>query len=259
MSREDLFRIFALMRAGIYITRNRRKPGVAFSPYQICTPDGITIHCILMGSNSKQCVIVAHSFGVGSMYKDIVELSELLSEKYSVVNFDFRGHGRSTGVYNPGFAGVCQDMKTVLKDLRIRGFEKVAVVGFSLGAAAAVLSAADGEELDALVCIGCPPRLPEPPGMRTGHVISRAFLRKIGVRVGQAVEDGPTPEECAPTLPAIPKFFIFGEIEVFPRADIESFFEKISEPKEIRFTPGAWHASLQGNEEIIREWLERHF
>ncbi len=251
-------RMLALLRAGIYIRKNKKKLAIEFSSYKITTADGVTIHCTLMGNNPERCVIIAHPFGVGSMYKDIVALSELLSDEFSVVSFDFRGHGKSGGVYNLGFAGVHIDMKTVLDDVRKRDFKKVAIVGFSLGAAAALLCASDAIPVDALVCVGCPPRLPELPGMHKQKLISRMLLRMIGVRLGDKVEPYPSPEEIASILPPIPKFFIFGEIEVFPRDVIETFYSKVSEPKEILYAPGAWHASLEGNEILIREWLERN-
>lgn len=258
MKREDIIRMLALLRAGIYIRENRRRPRVDFSSYEVTTEDGVTIHCTLMGNDPDKCVIVAHPFGVGSTYKDIVLLSESLSEKFSVVTFDFRGHGKSSGTYNPGFAGICLDMKKVLDNVRRRGFEKLAIVGFSLGAAAGVLCASGPIPVDALVCLGCPPRLPELPGMGKHRLLSKILLRGIGVRLGNRIEHHPTPEEFASALPPIPKFFIFGEIEVFPRDVIEDFYSSVSEPKEILYTPGGWHASLEGNENLVKEWLERN-
>jgi pimeloyl-ACP methyl ester carboxylesterase len=60
----------------------------------------------------------------------------------SAITFDFRGHGVSTGLPDD-VEGMIQDARTVLEFARERGYTQIMLVGAGMGAAIAVLVAAD--------------------------------------------------------------------------------------------------------------------
>jgi pimeloyl-ACP methyl ester carboxylesterase len=60
----------------------------------------------------------------------------------SVLTFDFRGHGMSTGEPND-IAGMTRDVQAAIRFARAQGFESVALVGAGMGAAAGILAVAD--------------------------------------------------------------------------------------------------------------------
>jgi fermentation-respiration switch protein FrsA (DUF1100 family) len=76
----------------------------------------------------------------------------LVEHGYSVVMFDMRGHGESegermsAGYYEPRDLGGAVDYVVGL------GFEDIGVLGFSMGGATTIMTTADCEDIDVIVC-----------------------------------------------------------------------------------------------------------
>lgn len=223
----------------------------------VLTTDGVRLDCRLVPADPRRLVIVAHPAVVGSRYHQVVDLADELLLDFSVMLFDFRGHGRSGGRCKAGFSGACTDIQAVIGRARRLGFEKVAVAGFSLGAAAAFLAAVDGSRIDALVSIGCPPVFPDIAPLRDRPTLSRLLLRALGMRFDPAPDMGPSPLDVAGTVGDFPKLLIFGEWEVASPEDIATFIEAVVPPVEVRTIRGVWHADLSGSESEVRDWLEQ--
>lgn len=238
------------------LRKNRGRPSVEHSVFYTRSTDGVELFCTLLGSDPRRCVIVAHPAIVGSYYGQVVALAEELASSFSVILFDFRGHGKSTGSYTPGFGKAADDLEAVSDRSRRMGFGTVGVAGFSLGAAASFLVSARRDCFDALVSIGCPPRFPAMDVLDGHPLASRLALRALGVRLGIGKDPGPSPADVAAVLPGIPKLLVFGEWEVAPADEIEAFAETVTRPRRILTVPGAWHADLAGRESQVREWLE---
>ena len=236
----------------------RRPPGVEHSVFYTPSTDRVELFCTLLGRNPEKAVVVAHPAVVGGYYKQVVALAEELSRFFSVVLFDFRGHGKSTGACNIGFTNVSEDLKALVNRVRGMGFERIGVAGFSMGAAAAMLLAARDECFEALVSIGCPPSIPAIPLFEEHPLMLSATARIIGMRLDPMSDNGPYPIDVAVRLPGIPKLLIFGEHEVVPAEDIREFTELVSGPKKVLTVPGAWHADLMGGEGPVRQWLEEN-
>lgn len=246
--------VASLLPAFRDIYGKRRPPRSPFSVFYTRSTDEVELYCTLLERDPRKAVIVAHPAVVGSYHSQVVDLAEELAGSFSVILFDFRGHGRSGGVCPLGFGKPSEDLEAVLDRTRVMGFRNVGVAGFSLGAAAAFLLAARGGDFDSLVSIGCPPRFPDiSPLVETP--LARAALRLLGMRVQAREDTGPAPVDVA-SVPGLPKFLIFGEWEVAPPEEIRSFTEKVSEPKRVLTVPGSWHADIEGHEGVIREWFE---
>lgn len=220
--------------------------------------DGVELFCTRLGGNPDAAIVVAHA-AIGRSYQRwILDLAEELSRSFTVILFDFRGHGRSTGRCPMGFTKPSEDLEAVVDWTRGMGFSKVGVAGFSLGAAAGFLLAARRPCFDAFVSIGCPPRMIEEGGWSKRPRLTTAALRVMGMRAEWSFEGGPSPADVAPRLPCIPKLLYFGEQEVATPDEVERFCGLVTPPKEVITVPGVWHADLGGHEPDVREWFEQN-
>jgi fermentation-respiration switch protein FrsA (DUF1100 family) len=104
--------------------------------------------------NSQQIIIMVHGAGGNRADPSIGLLdiaSKLVEHGYNVLMFDLRGHGESEG--NRMSAGYYEkrDLIGAVEYVKRRGFENIGVLGFSMGAATAVISAAEDIDIDAVV------------------------------------------------------------------------------------------------------------
>jgi pimeloyl-ACP methyl ester carboxylesterase len=246
----------ALLPALKEVRRRREPRGLRFD-VPVLAADGVRIACTLVAGDPDRVVVVTHPAVVGSRYRQVVALADELSRSFSVMLFDFRGHGRSGGRCRLGFSGPALDLAAVVARARGLGFGRVWVAGLSLGAGAAFLAAAGGSRIDALASIGCPPSFPDVQLWRAHPVASRAALRLLGLRVDPGPDDGPSPIDVAPRLDPFPKLMVFGQWEVSPADEIDRFLARIASPSEVITIEGAWHADLRGREAEIHRWFER--
>lgn len=238
------------------LRKDRRPPRVEHTVFFVRSTGGVSLFCTLLGRNPRKAVVVAHPAIVGSYHSQVLSLASEISRSFSVVIFDFRGHGRSGGRCPLGFGAVSEDLEAVVERAGLMGFEKVGVAGMSLGAAAAFVLASRRDIIDSLVSIGCPPGMPAMGATGDHPAIARLALRALGMRVDPGSDDGPEPMDVADRLPAFPKLLVFGEWEVAPPDEIAAFTEKVTGPKRILTIPGVWHADLAGREGLVREWFE---
>lgn len=236
----------------------RRLPGLPIEEFWTRSSDGSLIYGSLMGKQSEEVIIVAHPAVVGSSHDSVLALAEVLATRFSVLTFDFRGHGRSTGRCSLGFEDVSRDLEAVARFAVDLGFMRIGVTGFSLGAAAAVLLEARDPRFDTMVLIGCPPRIPDISPWDRHPRIAKWGLKLLGADFDIDTSGVLTiqPIERIGLLPDIPKFVIFGESEVFPADDISDFIKGMPGPGRSLTIPDAWHGQLGGREPDILQWFD---
>jgi alpha/beta superfamily hydrolase len=143
-----------------------------------------------------------------------------------VLRFNFHGVGKSTGSYSHGI-GEGEDVSAALDFLGAR-FPAVPVclIGFSFGASVGLRVGANDPRVVALVGLGVPVTS-----------TNLDFLR--GVRK--------------------PKLIVQGTHDQFgPRAEVESFYDSLAEPKQIYWVQNADHfftGKLEEVQRVIREFL----
>ncbi len=108
----------------------------------------------LPAQNSEQVIIMLHGQGGHRADPSIGMLniaSGLVEHGYNVLMFDLRGHGESDG--NRMSAGCYErrDLLGAIDYVKGRGFERIGVLGFSMGAATALLTTAENSDIDAVV------------------------------------------------------------------------------------------------------------
>lgn len=110
---------------------------VTLKEYNIKTKDNKKINLLyLKNPNSKSFILYSHG-NSGNIYGGSMHILEALGKYSSIVLFDYRGYGKSTG--NPTEKGVFEDINCVwnfmIKDLNIKP-NHITLYGRSLGASA---------------------------------------------------------------------------------------------------------------------------
>jgi pimeloyl-ACP methyl ester carboxylesterase len=108
----------------------------------------------LPAERSDRVIIMVHGNGgnrnaEGSGALDIA--GELVGHGFNVLMFDLHGSGESEGNTVSGGYYEREDLEGAVDYVGERGFEKIGVLGFSLGAVTALLAAAEDQEIDAVV------------------------------------------------------------------------------------------------------------
>jgi len=99
-------------------------------------------------------IVVVHGSGANRTDPSIGQMQlivEIVRSGYSVVAFDLRGHGESSGRLTSAGYVEKQDVLAAVRFLRKRGYRRVGLLGFSLGAAACIYAFAEDEQIGALV------------------------------------------------------------------------------------------------------------
>jgi pimeloyl-ACP methyl ester carboxylesterase len=91
--------------------------------------------------NSKQCVIVQ-------------QLAQALGEEYDIFIFDFRGHGKSSGLFT-WTSREGNDLRAVL-DFIAPLYSKKGLIAFSIGATISINVLANDKRVDSLICVSAP-------------------------------------------------------------------------------------------------------
>ena len=105
-------------------------------------------------NNQAKLIVIAHGFYNS---KDSVLLQQLardLSDGYDVFMFDFRGHGRSSGLFS-WMSKESKDLEAVLNHLKGR-YEKIGLVAFSLGGSISLNVLSETKGVDSLICVSAP-------------------------------------------------------------------------------------------------------
>ena len=117
--------------------------------------DGLTLRgWYLPSQDSEQIIIMLHG---GEMHRadpsiDMLGIAaELIDNGYNVLMFDMRGHGESEGERLSAGYHERKDLLGAIDFVKGRGFERIGVLGFSMGGATALMTAAESTDIDCVV------------------------------------------------------------------------------------------------------------
>jgi pimeloyl-ACP methyl ester carboxylesterase len=203
--------------------------GAPTETVSFATSDGGLIYADVYGEG-KKAVVLAHGarFNKESWQK---QAEALAKAGFRVLAIDFRGYGKSRGPGKdkPLEAPLHLDVLAAVRYMRDKGAKTVAVIGGSMGGAAAGVASAEAKEgeIDRLVLLG------SEGGVKPGQMKGRKLFITCRDDIGPGDK------------PRLPK--------------IREHFDKAAEPKELVILDGSAHAQViftsdQG-EKAMREIL----
>lgn len=118
------------------------------------TVDGQKIACDHYQAGHDKVIVIAHGFFNSKDAALIQRLKDYLIDSYDVIIFDFRGHGKSSGLFTwtskEGY-----DLEKVLEYAR-ESYDKIGIIGFSYGAAISISVLAEQKGIAAFIAISAP-------------------------------------------------------------------------------------------------------
>jgi fermentation-respiration switch protein FrsA (DUF1100 family) len=115
----------------------------------------LTLHgWFLPAEGSGRVIIMVHGNGYNRNDPEIGMLdiaAGLVDLDFNVLMFDLHGFGESEGNTVSGGYYEKEDLKGAVAYIKSRGFDSIGVLGFSMGAVASLLAAAEDTEIDAVV------------------------------------------------------------------------------------------------------------
>jgi len=121
----------------------------------VSTKDKINIAYDHIKNGSESVVIVCPGFFNSKNNRWMGKATNLLTPKYDIIIFDFRGHGQSDGKFS-WLAKEHLDLEAILNYAIDQGYKKIGLLAFSLGAAASVNLISKREDVRSAVLISCP-------------------------------------------------------------------------------------------------------
>ncbi len=125
-----------------------------FIENSLLTTDGQTIHYDLYANGHKKIVIIAHGFFNSKNAVLLKVLAGELTQFYDVIVMDFRGHGKSPGMFY-WTSKEYVDLQAVV-DFAKEKYSEVGVIGFSLGAATSIITASHTKKIKSLIAVSAP-------------------------------------------------------------------------------------------------------
>lgn len=119
------------------------------------TKDKIDIAINYYQNGHEEVVIVAPGWCMTKDSDAFCQISEMFAGYFDVISFDFRGHGKSGGMYTFS-AKELMDMDSVVRFARKNKYKKIYLAGFSLGAAVAIIYASKSIFIDKVIAVSAP-------------------------------------------------------------------------------------------------------
>ena len=215
--------------------------------YQHFKNGGLAVIIIAHGYyNSKQCVVLQ-------------QLAQALRDKYDIFMFDFRGHGKSSGLFT-WTSREGDDLRAVL-DFIAPLYSRKGLIAFSVGASISINVIANDKRVDSFICVSAPSDMSR-IDYRVwelnwkGDVAYTLFNPKG--RVGKGVRPGPfwlakeRPIDNVAKI-TIPIMFIHGNRDWVIRPwHSEALYQKAGGMKKIVFIKNGPHAEF-----LMRDYPEQ--
>jgi pimeloyl-ACP methyl ester carboxylesterase len=207
-------------------------------------------------------LVIVHGFTMSWQRPMTWQIIKRFNQSAGVVTFDTRGHGRSGGLSTLGDKEI-DDLDVAVRYARELGYQRVATIGFSMGASVVLRHAALRGGVDAAVSVSGPGRwyYRGTVAMRRVHLaaerrLGRAFTRRV-LNTRVSPEGWPTPDPMPPAQAAAlisptPLLIIHGDQDIyFPPDHGQQLYDAAAEPKELWMLPGFGHAERHTDDALV--------
>ena len=242
--------------------------------FPLTTPDGVVLHVDEYRSDpSRPVVVIGHGFFQHRRTPRFTRIARAFaSAGYSVIVFDFRGHGQSRGWYTFGRREPA-DLRTILAYAR-RSYRRVGLVTFSMGASIAIRllgshGGADRQWADALVSVSGVADLNRVTPFRVWWPSAiHSWWRQLGTPRrfrGLTLHYGkPRALDHVSALSPVPVLFLHAERDWLIEAEhSRMLYERAGVPKQLLLLPGRLHAEELADHDmpaflaVCRGWFDR--
>ncbi|HTW05321.1 MAG TPA: alpha/beta fold hydrolase [Streptosporangiaceae bacterium] len=220
--------------------------------HTLVTDDGIAIDAVHLVGDDDVAIVLAHGFTLYWQHGAVWNAARRLNRNCGVITFDFRGHGRSGGLSTLGDREI-RDVDIALRYARELGYQRVATVGFSMGASIVLRHAALIGGADAVVSVSGPGwwyfRGTRPMRKvhwavehRLGRLVTRSLLN-TRISNGRWDPVPMPPADAAARISPTPLLVVHGDRDgYFPVDHAQRLYDAAREPKELWLVPGMGHA-----------------
>lgn len=241
------------------------------STVELLTADGVRVQAHHDPGPRRLGIVLAHGFTGSWRRPPVRQAAGILAQAGGVISFDFRGHGRSGGHSTVGDREI-HDVEAAVTWARSLGYEKIATVGFSMGASVVVRHAGLIKGVSAAVAVSGPARwyYRGTPQMRRVHwVLERRLGRLVGrlvlrTRVAAGGWD-PVPEPpylAVSKIAPVPLLVVHGDLDrYFPVEHAHQLYEAAGEPKQLWLEQGFGHAESGASPQLlarIAQWIAQN-
>ena len=232
----------------------------------VSTTDSIKVSVDLYRQGERQTVvIICPGFFQSKDTPTFKRLAQTLTNQHDVLCMDFRGHGRSTGLYTfSALEGA--DLEAVLR-WAWEHYQHVGILGFSLGAAIAINTVTRHlDQVHSLIAVSAPSSFEEiefkfwtPEAMRTGVL---GLEPGVGCRPGNLFLTKAQPLDSVQHLKGLPILFVHGTRDVIVGVDhSRRLYAAAAEPKRLEIIAGGSHAEALFRDDperftrLVQAWL----
>lgn len=254
------------MNVRLAVPRHRRRRTVddltaSASPLTLYAMDGVRIDAGHIAGSGDLCLILVHGFTGNWRNVTTRRIATRLSRVGGVIAIDLRGHGRSGGLSTVGAREVL-DVDAAVRHARHLGYERVALVGFSMGGMIVIRHAALVGGVEAVVSVSAPSRwhYRDTKPMRRAHWAIERRLGRLTVRLARHTRITPkgwaqepeAPYRVAARIAPVPFLVVHGDVDPFlPVEHGELLYGSAAEPRELWIEKGYGHAEGAAHPELI--------
>ncbi|MFH1309330.1 MAG: alpha/beta fold hydrolase [Candidatus Omnitrophota bacterium] len=179
--------------------------------------------------------------------KPFLQMAEDFAEHFDVIAMDFRGHGQSSGLFT-FTAREHLDLKAVV-DYARKKYRRVVLIGFSLGAATAIIYTAKHKDVNGVIAVSAPSDFDkiENHFMKKEAVIPAMEKFEFGksptLRPGNITLKKTKPVDVVCGISPLPIVLLSGKKDpIIHHWHAEKLFERAREPKKLVVFPDGLHA-----------------
>lgn len=219
-------------------------------------------------ARTSTLIIYAHGFLSNKNHRRIPIFVELLSRRFDVITFDFRGHGESTGACTFTQREVL-DLAAVVHYARSCGYQRIVTLGSSMGGAAVIRHAGLHGGVDGVATIGAFDDVQALRRPATAMALRLLFETPFGSTVTEIARGTRLDELWVDTQPIelipqvqVPTLFIHGEWDhlIHPEAS-RRLYTRAHEPKQLVVVPRKGHDMPLLTDEtaaLLARWIRRY-
>ena len=197
----------------------------------------------------EEIIILAHGYRNNKDVFLFQKMAERFAREFDVISFDFRGHGKSDGRFT-WTAQEDKDLRAIVTYAQDFGYEKIGVIGFSLGAAITLIEGSTNPAIDSIIAVSAPSHFwkinyrfwrKEMFNDLTFNLSSKG--RGKGVRPGNPFRDKTPPIAIVRDISPTPILFIHGGQDwLIKPIHSARLYERAKEPKQLYIMYDAGHA-----------------